>query len=487
MENRNNKPIVKLISKPKDMLRTVYTACRTCYSADTPINIYENSTDEEKMLKLIKNVVASGHHSTIEHIQISFAISNVSRACTHQLVRHRLMSFSQKSQRYVQEKGQFDFIIPPTIDKNPELKEKPVCVISNKDGCVISRSKEAKSMGIRMGEPLFMAKKEHPKGVYITADHDYYAYVSSLVMAELRNFSPYVQVYSVDEAFVDFTGLKKLYNLNYAQLALYLKNKIYKNVDIPVSIGVSMTKTLSKLASDKAKNTANHIYLIGNRKIYKVLKNTKIEEIWGIGTRLTLLLKRLGVLTAQELVSKDDKWLDINIGIHGIEMKHELLGEMVSKVVNDVKIPKSIQNTRAFGLFTSDYNFIKNELNKHIHTSCRKLRAYNTKCSQIGVMLRTKDFRVFYAKRDLLSPVDFELEISQIAFDLLDDIYDSSLIYRSTGITLEKIGEQGVEQLSLYADNDKEAKIQKLAKCFDNLEAKFGKNIIQTGFLNKKY
>ena len=124
MEERNNKPIVKLISKPKDMLRTVYTACRTCYSADSPVNIYNNSTDEEKMLKLIRNVVASGHHSTIEHIQVSFAISNVSRACTHQLVRHRLMSFSQKSQRYVQEKGQFDYIIPPTIEKNPELKQK---------------------------------------------------------------------------------------------------------------------------------------------------------------------------------------------------------------------------------------------------------------------------------------------------------------------------------------------------------------------------
>ena len=124
MEERNNKPIVKLISKPKDMLRTVYTACRTCYSADSPVNIYDKATDEEKMLKLIKNVVASGHHSTIEHIQVSFAISNVSRACTHQLVRHRLMSFSQKSQRYVQEKGQFDYIIPPTIEKNPELKAK---------------------------------------------------------------------------------------------------------------------------------------------------------------------------------------------------------------------------------------------------------------------------------------------------------------------------------------------------------------------------
>ncbi len=123
MEQRNNKPVVNLISKPDNMLKTVYTACRTCYSADYPINIYESADDEEKMLKLIKRVIGSGHYSTIEHIQVSFAISNVSRACTHQLVRHRHMSFSQKSQRYVKEKGQFDYIIPPTIDKSPELRQ----------------------------------------------------------------------------------------------------------------------------------------------------------------------------------------------------------------------------------------------------------------------------------------------------------------------------------------------------------------------------
>ena len=122
--SENNQPIVNLISKPENMLKTVYTACRTCYSADYPINIYNSTDDKEKMLKLIERVISSGHYSTIEHIQVSFAISNVSRACTHQLVRHRHMSFSQKSQRYVKEKGQFDFIIPPTIEKNPELKEK---------------------------------------------------------------------------------------------------------------------------------------------------------------------------------------------------------------------------------------------------------------------------------------------------------------------------------------------------------------------------
>lgn len=123
----NNKSVeVKLISKPDNMLKTVYTACRTCYSADSPLNIFESDStnDPEKMLKLITRVISSGHYSTIEHIQISFAINNISRACSHQLVRHRHMSFSQKSQRYVKEKGQFDYITPPTIEKNEELTEK---------------------------------------------------------------------------------------------------------------------------------------------------------------------------------------------------------------------------------------------------------------------------------------------------------------------------------------------------------------------------
>lgn len=120
----NNKPVVHLISRPENMLKTVYTACRTCYSADSPYNIYQSSDDEEKMLKLIERVVSSGHYSTIEHIQVTFAISNVSRACTHQFVRHRHMSFSQKSQRYVKEKGQFDYLIPPTIEKDEKLKKK---------------------------------------------------------------------------------------------------------------------------------------------------------------------------------------------------------------------------------------------------------------------------------------------------------------------------------------------------------------------------
>jgi len=378
------------------------------------------------------------------------------------------------------------FFVSCEQKRNPDLKNKPVCVLSNNDGCVISRSREAKTYGVRMGEPYFMAKKEHPNAYYITADHEYYGEVSSQVMSILKDFSPYVQIYSVDEAFVDLTGLKRYYKKNYPELAKMLRQKILDEVDIPVSIGISTSKTLAKLASDKAKNLPDHIYVINAAHILDELKTTKIEEIWGIGRRLTLKLKQNGILTAFELVSKSEIQLNKEIGIHGIEMKHELLGEMVSPVINEEKPPKSIQNTRAFGIFTSDLNYIKNDLNRHIHTSCRKLRSYDTKCAQIGVMLRTKDFRVFYTKKDLLTPTNFELEISKIAIELLKEIYDPSILYRAVGVVLEKIGEQGIEQLSLYGNSEQDEKTQKLTKCFDNLDKRYGKNTVKVGFSNIK-
>lgn len=374
------------------------------------------------------------------------------------------------------------FFVSCEQKRNPELKNKPVCVLSNPEGCVISRSKEAKEYGVRMGEPYFMAKKEHPKAIYPVADHEFYSNVSYHVMSVLQDFSPYVQIYSVDEAFVDLTGLQRLYKKDYFELAQMLRQRVLDEVDIPVSIGISSSKTLAKLASDKAKYEPSHIYKINANNILEELKNTKIEEIWGIGRRLTERMKKNGIITALELVNKSDNWLDKQIGIHGIEMRHELLGEMTSPVINEETTPKSIQNTRAFGIFTSDFNFIKSELNMHIHTSCRKLRRYDTKCLQVGVMLRTKDFRVFYAKEDLKNPSDFELEISKTAIKLLEEIYNPNILYRATGVVLEKIGEQGTEQLSLYTDAEDVEKKRKLTQCFDKLEKKFKKNIIKIGF-----
>lgn len=365
---------------------------------------------------------------------------------------------------------------------NPELKGKPVSVISNKDGCVVSRSKEAKKMGVRMGEPLFMAKKEHPKGIYIVANHELYADISRQVMSKLKEFSPTVEVYSIDEAFVDLTGLRRLYKMEYVDLAAHIRDTIKQELDINVSIGLSSSKSLAKLASDKAKKEDAGVYAINPRFATEELKKTYIEEIWGIGRNLTQLFHRSGIITAYELVSQSDAWLDKKVGIRALEMKHELLGETVSPVSNEIKLPKSIQNTSALGQFTSDINFIKNSLNYHIHKGCSKLRRLEAKCSVVSILLRTKDFKVYVEKKVLEKPTCYEWEVADIVFKLLDKIYDPTILYRSSGVMLDNITFDNAEQLFLFSDGDEDSKNKKLADCLDKLEGKFGKNIVKTGF-----
>lgn len=368
---------------------------------------------------------------------------------------------------------------------NPELKGKPVCVMSGRGQCVISRSKEAKKLGIRMGMPYFQIEGQMKKSVFINANHDLYLEISKKVMEVLKNFSPLVEVYSIDEAFVDLTGLERLYKKNYLEIAQMIREEILEKVDIPVSIGVSSSKSLAKLASDKAKKLEEGVFLVGSRKIIPLLQKTSIDEIWGIGKNLSLLLRKNGILTAYELVSQDDLWLDKQIGIRGLEMKHELLGEMVSAVSNEEKLPKSIQKTSALAKFSSDKDYLINSLNYHIHRACVKLRKINAKCKGISIFLRTKDFKVFCEKKVLNSPSDFELEISDIVLKLLDKIYNPNILYRSTGVILDTFVLNSEAQMSLFADINVDTKKDRLSKCFDKLEKKFGKDIIQTGFVKK--
>lgn len=368
---------------------------------------------------------------------------------------------------------------------NPELKGKPVCVMSGRGQCVISRSKEAKKLGIRMGMPYFQIEGDMKKATFINANHELYYEISKKVMAVLKTFSPLVEVYSIDEAFVDLTGLERLYKRNYLEIAQMIRDKVKEDVDIPVSIGVSSSKSLAKLASDKAKKLNEGVFLIGSRKITPLLQKTSIDEIWGIGRNLSLMLRKHGILTAYELVSQDDLWLDKQIGIRGLEMKHELLGEMISPVSNEVKLPKSIQKTCALAKFTSDKDYLKNSLNYHIHRACVKLRKINAKCKGVSIFLRTKDFKVYCEKKVLNAGCDFELEISDVVFELLDKIYNPNILYRSTGVILDTFVLNSEEQMSLFADISVDTKKEKLSKCFDKLEEKFGKDIIQTGFIKK--
>lgn len=376
---------------------------------------------------------------------------------------------------------------------NHDLSGKPVCVVGGERGCVLARSKEAKAMGIPMGHPYFMAKKEYPDCIYVFGNYSLYRETSRKVMAILRDFSPTVEVYSIDEAFMELSGLQKMYGTNYLGIAKLIREKIKNDVGINVSIGMSKSKVLAKLACEMAKNGdsvggnscggQNGIYIIGKSKIKPILKSTKVEKIWGIGRKTALSFNRWGILSCDKLVEKSDEWLKMQIGKRGVELKHELLGECIDKVSSARRIPKSIQNTRSFPKFTSDITYIKNALNVHIHTSCTKLRHFKGKCKTVSVMLRTKDFVVYGDKQNFEELTNFELEISRVALKLLDKIYQPNLIYRSCGVTLENLNFEEGSQLNIFS-NTKSKNFDKLAKAIDKLEEKFGKDIVKTGFVD---
>lgn len=368
---------------------------------------------------------------------------------------------------------------------NPEFQGIPVCVVSGERGCVISRSREAKILGVPMGIPLFQAVEKFPDSIYITANHYAYTKISRQVMDILQDFSPNVEVYSIDEAFVDFTGLTKLYHKNYYKLAQELQKRIWDEVKIPVSIGVSRTKTLAKLASDKSKFTRNRICLAGKAKDAELLKHTDIQEVWGIGRKLGVKLRGLGVRSAFDYVQKDDVWIKNKFGKNGLAIKAELSGIMVSPVSNEIELPKSISDTKSFLEFSSDLQFLKNELSIHIHEVCARLRKINCKCSTLGVILKTKDFKTCYEKVTLAVPADFEFEISRHAFPVLEKMFQANTLYRSVGIVLEDFNSCSEEQLILFEENTKREQSEKLGKSLDKLEQKFGRNIVRTGFVNK--
>ncbi|MBQ7125781.1 hypothetical protein IJO12_01710 [bacterium] len=366
--------------------------------------------------------------------------------------------------------------------KNPDLNNLAVCVTSGEKGCIISRSKEAKSLGIPMGIPLFMAKEKFSDCIYINADHFSYCEISNEIMSILKEISPTVEVYSIDEAFVDLTGLCKLYKKNYYDLAKYIKETIFERTNIPVSIGISRSKVLAKLASDKSKNTDSHIFLAGKASVKKLLLNSEIGEVWGIGRRLEPKLRGYGIKTAYDFIAKDDIWLKSKFGINLLEIKYELLGESVNKVSNGIKLPKSIMNTKSFREFSNDINFIKNELMIHIHSACKKLRRADSKCKTIGVILKAKDFKVYFDKINLEYETNFEFEISESALLLLEKIYSPNILYRSVGILLENFNSAASEQINLFLDAERKLKNEKLAKSLDKLEQKFGRNIVKPGF-----
>ena len=361
---------------------------------------------------------------------------------------------------------------------NPRLDGRAVAVLSNNDGCVISRSREAKALGLKMGEPYFMAKKRLPQVLYVRANHDLYRSISAKVMAKFKSFTPDVEVCSVDEAYLDLTWTKLLYRQNYIKTAQMIRQAVWDELHIPVSIGLSTTKTLAKLASDKAKN-AGGVFAIGSAERNKILAQTLIADVSGVGRKLLLKMREECIFTALDFVMRPDYWVKARFGTHGADLKAELSGIPLFKVEPDDKAPLSIQQTSALREFSSDIAVLKTDLCRHIHTACRKARSEGAKAAAIEVMLRTKDFKVVTARAKLDFASNQETEITPPALRLLTQLFTPAVVWRSTGITLTGLVYGEREQLDLFQPAKKSD--DRLGSILDKLEEKFGKNIVHLG------
>jgi nucleotidyltransferase/DNA polymerase involved in DNA repair len=372
-----------------------------------------------------------------------------------------------------------NFFVSCEVFANPSLKNKAVCVLSNNDGCVVSRSYEAKKMGIPMGMPYFMAKRQFPSCIYLSSNFALYHELSQRMMQLLKNYTDIVDVYSIDEAFLDITSIDKIMKLSLYDLATKIKTDVETKIGVSVSVGISCSKILAKLASHKAKK-GKGIYIIEKNSINDELKNIEVQELWGVGKNISRSLKKYGIFYANEILLKEDEFFKANYGKKGMELKYELMGNSVIPLTGIVEKPKSIQRTRAFSEFSKDKNYIMKEIKMHLHSVCKKLRENNQRTSLIYVMLRTKDFQVFCKEEKLCSATNSEIILINNVKKLFENLFIDGIIYRSSGVYACDLSEIDNSQQTFFEDTKKK-KIEHVSKILDKIEDKYGKGVISVG------
>ena len=364
---------------------------------------------------------------------------------------------------------------------NPKISNKPVVVLSNNDGCVISRSTEAKKIGIKMGEPYFKVKELVKKNnVYIfSSNYGLYGDISRRVMKTLRSFSDKIEIYSIDEAFIDLSHIK---DENIEDYGKRIRERVLKWTGIPTSVGISCTKTLSKVANHVAKkNKTGVIFLKDN--IDDVLKNFDISDIWGVGRQLSKLYIKNGINNAYKLKNISNSWVKKSTNVLGAKTVMELRGISCINLETEETKRKSCCVSRSFGKKIESLNKLKESITTHCLNAAEKIRNDNQTTRSITVFIRTSPFdknRKYYSNSltiDLPVATNNSLELVKMAIEGLKKIYKYGYFYQKAGIILSKLNEAGEKNLNLLTPI-LENKSQTLMKAIDVTNAKYGRNVI---------
>ena len=364
---------------------------------------------------------------------------------------------------------------------NPKIKNVPVVVLSNNDGCVISRSTEAKKIGIKMGEPYFKVKELVKKNnvQIFSSNYSLYGDLSRRVMKVLKGFSDKIEIYSIDEAFIDLSHIK---DENIEDYGKKIRERVLKWTGIPTSVGISCTKTLSKVANHVAKkNKTGVIFLKDN--IDDVLKNFDISDIWGVGRQLSKLYIKNGISNAYKLKNISNSWVKKSTNVLGAKTVMELRGISCINLETEETKRKSCCVSRSFGRKVESLDKLKESITTHCLNAAEKIRNDKQTTRSITVFIRTSPFdknRKYYSNSltiDLPVATNNSLELVKMAIEGLKKIYKYGYFYQKAGIILSKLKEAGEKNLNLLTPI-LENKSQTLMKAIDLTNAKYGRNVI---------
>ena len=369
---------------------------------------------------------------------------------------------------------------------NPKLNKKPVVVLSNNDGCAISRSDEAKALGIPMGAPAFKYERVFRKNnvQVFSSNFPLYGDMSSRVMSILSRFTPNIEIYSIDEAFLKFEGFENYDLESYCQ---NIKDLVFKWTGIPISIGIAPTKALSKVSNRIAKKFPNQtkgVYLLNSEENrIKALKWLNIGDVWGIGFRHAERLKNIKVKTAYDFANLEDSWVRKNMSVVGLRLKKELEGKSVLDLEEVISPKKAIATTRSFEGTITDYEKIKERISTFAICCAEKLRAQNSNCNSIYVFVRSNKFqknKIQY-RNGILMTIPFSTNsnmiISKYAVKGLKRIFKKGVNYKKAGTIVMGLDSSENYQLNLFENQNPKHKY--LMKTIDYIQKKEGQSKIK--------
>ena len=364
---------------------------------------------------------------------------------------------------------------------NPKIHKKAVVVLSNNDGCVISRSKEAKDLGIKMGEPFFKVKdlvKKNKVKVF-SSNYALYGDLSRRVMKVLKTFSPKVEIYSIDEAFIDLSFMDEKGIEDYGN---EIRTRVLKWTGIPTSVGIASTKTLSKVANHIAKKDKKGVVYL-HQNIDEKLKKFPIEDIWGVGKQLAKFYRKNKIINAYDLKNVSNTWVKKGTNVLGAKTAMELRGITCIDLQVDQTKRKNCCVSRSFGRKVTEIQELEESIVTHCLNAAEKIRADGQTAKTITVFIRTSPFdksKKYYSNSksvDLAINTNNSIELIKNAIKALNEIYKAGYKYQKAGIILSSLQDEKGGQENLLSPL-LENKSKSLMKAIDYTNSKYGRYAI---------